>query len=368
MENQSIDKANLITTIKSVPDQLVAGLELSKDIKLAKKYDSIVLCGMGGSALVGELLQIYLSGISNNQFPRLPDGQAISDKTLSPDKQNSLTRQPGNSVTIQVNRSYNLPPESYEPNCLNIISSYSGNTEETLSCFEEALKNNLDCLGLASGGKVMEICKEKNIPIIAMPNPSPDFQPRFATGYSFSALLNLFANNGLLALDTNIFSQTAEKIQSELQILENLGQEIAKKIQGKTPVVYAPVKYKALAMIWKIMFNENAKTPAFWNYFPELSHNEMVGFTKPQGSFYFIMFRDKNDHPQNVKRLEITVKLFKEYGIDSVIIDLPEGDAIYRIFATLQIGNFTSYYLALAYGIDPTPVEMVEKLKKMLAE
>ena len=353
MENQSIDKANLIETIKSAPDQLVAGLELSKDIKLAKKYDSIVLCGMGGSALVGELLQTYLSGISNNQSP-------VPNEIPNPNFKKV--------ITIVVNRSYNLPPESYKPNCLNIISSYSGNTEETLSCFEEALKNNLDCLGLASGGKVMEICKEKNIPIVAMPKPTPDFQPRFATGYSFSALLNLFANNGLLALDTNIFSQTAEKIQSELQILENLGQEIAKKIQGKTPVVYAPVRYKALAMIWKIMFNENAKTPAFWNYFPELSHNEMVGFTKPQGNFYFIMLRDKNDHPQNIKRLEITVKLFKEYGIDSVIVDLPEGDSLHRIFATLQIGNFVSYYLALTYGIDPTPVEMVEKLKKMLAD
>lgn len=349
MAQNEIDKENLIETIKNAPDQLKAGLELSKNVKLDKKFHSIVLSGMGGSALVGELLQIYL----NDQFhtPPSPSGEYPSQE----------------GIKIIVNRSYSLPPESYEPDCLNIISSYSGNTEETLSCFEEALKNNLDCLGLASGGKVTEICKEKNIPLIAMSKPNADFQPRFATGYSFAALLNLFSNNGMLTLNMETFSQTAEKIKSELQILENLGHEIAKKVQGKTPVIYAPIRFKALAMIWKIMFNENSKTPAYWNYFPELSHNEMVGFTNPQAKFYFIMLRDGEDRSQNLKRVKITVDLFKEYGIDSIVVDIPAGDMAYRIFSALQIGSFASYNLALLYETDPTPVEMVEKLKKMLA-
>jgi len=332
MDPKAIDKENLIGVIRKAPEQLTAGLELSKDLRLAKKFDTMVLSGMGGSGHVAELLNVYLD---NSQ--------------------------------IEVNRSYYLPKKAYDPNCLNIISSYSGNTEETISCFEEALKNNLNCLGLASGGKVAEICTAKNIPLIQMPKPTPDFQPRFATGYSFAALLNLMANNGMIMLNTAILRQAEEKIKSDLRVLENLGQEVAKKVQGKTPVIYAPQKFKALAMMWKIMLNENTKTPAFWNFFPELSHNEMVGFTKPQGNFHFIMLRDKHDHPQNLKRLDITVGLFKEYGIDSVVVDLPEGDLLYRIFATLQIGNFASYYLALNYAIDPTPVEMVEKLKKMLA-
>jgi len=339
MKNQTIDKTDVAKTIKAAPDQLVEGPELSKNVKLDKKFDSIVLSGMGGSALVGELLQIYFQPLDNSRQ---------------------------SSVKIYINRSYNLPSESYAPNCLNIISSYSGNTEETLSCFNEVLKNNLDCLGMASGGKVAEICQEKKLNFIQLPKPNPDFQPRFATGYSFAALLNLIAKNGSIMLNTNVFQQTADKIKSNLQALENLGREVAKEVQGKTPVVYAPINFRGLAMIWKIMFNENAKTPAFWNYFPELSHNEMVGFTKPQGSFHFIMFQDKNGHPQNLKRLEITVKLFKEYGIDSTIIDIPEGDMLYRIFSMLQVGSFASYYLALSYNVDPNPVEMVEKLKKML--
>lgn len=341
-----IDKENLIEVIRNAPDQLPAGLELSKDIKLDKKFDSIVLSGMGGSALVGELLQIYLDDLRITTPNRSP-GQAYD-------------------LRLYINKSYSLPKLSYKPDCLNIVSSYSGNTEETLSSFEEALKNNLLCLGIASGGKVVEICQEKNIPLILMPKPNPDFQPRLATGYSFAALLNFLANNGLITLEAGVFEQAAEKIKSDMQVLENLGQDIAKKILGKTPVIYAPVKYRSLAMIWKIMFNENTKTPAFWNYFPELSHNEMVGFTKPQGKFHFIMLRDKNDHPQNLKRLDITVNLFQEYGIESSLIDIPEGDIIYRMFSTLQVGSFTSYHLAMLYGIDPTPVEMVEKLKKLL--
>ena len=339
---QEIDKDNMLGVIKSSPDQLTAGLELAKDVKLDKKFDSIVLSGMGGSALVGELLEIYL------------------------DEQSKIENRKS-KVRIHVNRSYSLLPESYDPSCLNIISSYSGNTEEVLSCLDEALKNNLTILGIGSGGKLKKICEEKNFPFIKMPVPSPSFQPRCATGYGFSALLMLMAQNGLIMLNAERFKTSAKKLKSSLSEFEKLGKEIAEKLQGKTPIIYAPVHFGSLAMIWKIMFNENSKTPAFWNYFPELSHNEMVGFTKLQGKFHFIMLRDKNDHPNNLKRLNITADLFREYSLESAIVDVPEGDIIYRIFAALQIGSFASYNLALAYGIDPTPVVMVEKLKKMLA-
>ena len=335
-----IDKDNMLGVINSSPDQLTEGLILGKDIKIDKKFDSVVLSGMGGSALVAELLRIYLNDLKNT----------------------------AQAVRIYINRSYSLPKVSYAPNCLNIISSYSGNTEETLSSFDEALKNNLNCLGMGSGGKLKEVCQEKKIPFLEMPVPSSTFQPRCATGYGFSALLQLFAATGVLTLEKEDLKNAAEKIKADLNVFSTLGKDVAKKLIGKTPVIYAPEKFKALARIWKIMFNENAKTPAFWNYLPELSHNEMVGFTNPQSQFHFIMLRDKNDFPQNLKRLEMTVAIFKEYGIDSTVIDIPEGEIIYRIFATLQIGNYVSYQLALNYGIDPTPVAMVEKLKKMLAE
>jgi glucose/mannose-6-phosphate isomerase len=121
-------------------------------------------------------------------------------------------------------------------------------------------------------------------------------------------------------------------------------------------------------MIWKIKLNENAKTPAFWNFFPELNHNEMVGWTLPQGKFSVIFLRDPDDHPANQKRFDVTAALMREKGVEVELLDM-EGETVYtRMFQSIALGDFTSYYLALAYGQDPTPVDMVEQLKGLLVD
>jgi glucose/mannose-6-phosphate isomerase len=147
---------------------------------------------------------------------------------------------------------------------------------------------------------------------------------------------------------------------------EKMGQELAKKLSGKTPVVYASPKYKSVAMVWKIKINENAKTPAFWNFFPELNHNEMVGFTNPQGKFFIIMLKDTDDNPKNLKRYQATADLLNGIGIDSEIIDMEGNNVFLKMFSSINYADWASYYLALAYGQDPTPVDLVEKLKKIL--
>jgi glucose/mannose-6-phosphate isomerase len=119
-------------------------------------------------------------------------------------------------------------------------------------------------------------------------------------------------------------------------------------------------------MIWKIKINENAKTPAFWNFFPELNHNEMVGFTLPQAKFTVVMLRDSDDHPKNKKRFEVTAGLLREKGVSVEIVEMPGETVFEKMFGSILIADFTSYYLALEYGQDPTPVNMVEQLKKML--
>ena len=148
---------------------------------------------------------------------------------------------------------------------------------------------------------------------------------------------------------------------------ENQGKELASKIRGKTPVIYSSPKYKPVAMIWKIKINENAKTPAFWNFFPELDHNEMVGFTNPQGKFFIIMLKDSEDDPRNLKRFDATSKLLREKGVESEIVEMHGNNVFSKMFSSLNLADWTSYYLALEYGQDPTPVDMVEKLKKILA-
>ena len=258
-----------------------------------------------------------------------------------------------------------MPPEAFD-NCLNVISSYSGNTEETVSSFEEILKNNLPCVGVAAGGKVVEMCKENNIPFVLMPSPEKILQPRMALACNFAAVFQVLANSGMIEDKTKEFEEAASKLKENSQSFEEQGKKIADEVAGKTPVVYGSTKFKSLAMIWKIMFNENAKTPAFWNFFPELNHNEMIGFTKPQGKFHLVILRDGDTHPRNLKRFEITSNILKKYGVDSTIVDMPEDGMLYRIFSTLQIGCWASYYLALKYEIDPTPVDMVEELKVQL--
>jgi len=119
-------------------------------------------------------------------------------------------------------------------------------------------------------------------------------------------------------------------------------------------------------MIWKIKINENSKTPAFWNYFPELNHNEFVGFSNPQAQFHVLMLKNSEDHPRDLLRYDVTAKFLKERGVGVNIIDIPDGNILYRIFAAIALADWISYYLALEYDQDPTPVDMVEDLKKAL--
>lgn len=338
-----IDKENLYQVIENIPNQLSEGLEIAKDVKVEGKFKSIMISGMGGSALPGNLLRIFLHDLFH--------------------KNSSINH----SFGIFQNRFYSLPPEALD-NCLNVISSYSGNTEETVSSFEEALKNDLPCAAIAAGGKVIEMCQSNNVPFVLMPPEEKILQPRMATACNFAAVFQVLVNSGMIEDKTVEFLETVEKLKRNTKEFRRLGESVAKELKGKIPAIYSSTKFKSLAMIWKIMINENAKTPAIWNYFPELNHNEANSFVNPLGSFHLLMLRDKNDHPQNYKRFEATAKVIENYGIETTMIDIPEGSILYRIFSTLQIGCWASYYLALEYGIDPTPVEMVEKFKKILGE
>lgn len=339
MQNK-IDKENLYSDIENWPDQLVEGLEISKGVKADGRFQSITVSGMGGSAWPANILRIYI----NDLFHSNPGANQ--------------------RFAVYQNRFYSLPPEAHKDS-LNIISSYSGTTEETVSSFQEVIKNGLPCVAIASGGKVLEMCDKNKIPCAILPK---GIQPRIASPYNFAVLYGILTNCGLVEDKKEDFDKYSSELRENLDKFRTQGKEIAKIIREKTPVVYASTKYKSLAMIWKIMFNENSKTPAFWNYFPELNHNEMIGYTNPQGKFHLLVIRDSFDHPRNLKRIEVTSNILKDYGIETTVIDMPEGDILFRIFGTLQIGCWASYYLALEYGVDPTPVEMVEKLKDLLTK
>jgi len=333
-----LDKENLRQVILDSPKQIATGLRLAKNIKVKGKFSALEISGMGGSSLPANILRIYLSSLYR--------------------KHPKTTKR----LAVYQNRFYQLPHEAYQ-HCLNFFSSYSGNTEETVASFRLAIRNKLPSVGFASGGKIAEICAENKIPCVKFPG---GIQPRYAIGYSFAAMLQVLINSGLIHDTTKNLIKMAEKLESNARILETQGKKLAQKLVGKTPIIYSSTRFKALAMIWKIKINENAKTPAFYNFYPELNHNEMVGFTLPQGKFHVITLMDKHDHPQNIKRMKITSNLLKKQGIESTIIEMPDSDVFNTIFSTLLLGDWVSYYLALAYKQDPTPVHLVESLKKQM--
>lgn len=337
-----LDISNLRQMILDGPDQLRTGFEIAKDIKVEGDFRSIEISGMGGSALPGNLFRVYLSELARR-----------SDGTLP-------------RLAIFQNRFYTLPHEAYD-HCLNFICSYSGNTEETVASFEEAIQAKLPTVALSCGGKIEAMAKEHGIPHIKLPIPTPNFQPRVGTGYFFGALFQVLVNQGLVQDTREELLAEAQKVKQSLEKLEAQGKVLAEKMAGKTPVIYASTKFKSVAMIWKIKLNENAKTPAFWNYFPELNHNEMVGWTNPQGKFLVIMLRDSADLPANLKRFTVTVELLRKQGVEVEILDM-EGESAYtKMFMSIALSDFASYYLALSYNQDPTPVQMVEDLKMKLA-
>lgn len=329
------DPSNFREFILQTPDQFEIGFNLAKNIKLEGEFSGVTVSGMGGSALPVNLLKAYL-------------------------------KDQGSSASVCINRTYSLPNKNLSK-YLNIISSYSGNTEETISSLEELHSKNLPFVGISSGGKVEELCKQYSMPHIKLPMPFPNYQPRMGTGYFFGSMLQLLINHGLVNDSTQEIINKAKEFSPRMEGYEQRGKELALKLKGKTPIIYSSSKYKAVAMIWKIKINENSKTPAFWNFFPELNHNEMVGYTNPQSNFFIIMLKDLNDNPKNVRRYEATKNLLAEESIDSEIIELQGDDLFSKMFLSISLADWTSYYLALEYNQDPTPVEMVEKLKKILA-
>lgn len=333
-----MDPSNFRQFILTTPIQFKVGMDLAKNVRVEGNFDSLTVSGMGGSALPVNLLQAYID----------------AEKFIKP-------------LDIYVNRYYSLPPQAKTPTSLNFISSYSGTTEETISSLEEVRSLRLPFIGFSSGGPVETLSKEYGMPHVKLPIPYPNYQPRMGSGYFFGAMYQALVNQGLIPDTTSEILDHAETFDGNMGIYEEKGKDLANKIMGKTPVIYAPARFASTAMVWKIKLNENAKTPAFWNFFPELNHNEMVGYTNPQAKFFIIMLRDKDDDPRNLKRYQATADLLAEEEIESTVIDMDGTDAFSKMFLSISLADWTSYYLALEYKQDPTPVEMVEKLKKILA-
>jgi len=311
--------------------QFEIGLNSAKTAKLKKrKFKGVCVCGMGGSALPGDILAMLL-------------------------KEEKI------SLPLIVQRSYFLGRQ-VKKGWLVICISYSGNTEETISCFKEAKKRNLQVAIITSGGKLKALAKNK-VPLALIPKGYP---PRMALGCQFAALAEILKQTGLIS--SKIVKEISNlKDSLRPKKLEKKGKLLANELIRKIILVYASNRLKHTARIWKIAFNENAKTPAFWNYFSELNHNEMIGFKKNKKSFYFIILKDEKDNPKIKKRMILTEKVLKSQGLQGIIIDFKGKTFLEKIFNSILLSCWTSFYLAKNYKIDPTSVKLIEDFKKQLA-
>jgi len=334
-----IDKSKMREKIFDFPKQFRVGINLAekaKKINFKKLPSKILICGMGGSALPGELLSFF-------------------DKKLSILK-----------VPIFLHRDY-LLPKNLPKDTLVVTISYSGNTEETLDAFFEAKRRKLKIFSIASGGKLEELSKKFKASFVRIPG---GIQPRLALGYQFSALVSLLELHGFLKQKiTDEILELEKKLLPAL--LEKKGKILAKKVFKKIPLIYSSSQNEVLAKIWKIKFNENSKVPAFFNVFPELNHNEMTGIgecTKKilWKNFFLILICAKDDHPRVQKRMRVLNKIFNQKGIKSSWTFLEGKDIFKETFENILLGDFTSYFLAILNKVDPTPVNLVEKFKRLI--
>jgi len=316
-------------TILNFPKQLKEGIERAKDIRVEGRFENIIICGMGGSALSADLLVIFFNDL------KLP---------------------------LYIHRSYNLPSQATKESLI-ICISFSGNTKETILAFKEAQERKLKVAAITAGGELAKSAKKYNTPLVFL--PSVKIQPRWAFGYLFGALIKVLSNSGIIEDNSDEILKIAEKLKP-LE-LETQGKSLAEKLVGKIPLVYASNKFKSLARIWKIKFNENSKIMAFWNYFPELIHNEIVGYGNLK-NFHVIMLRDSDDHPKILKAMDLTADLLRQKGIEVDFVELEKKNVLEKVFENLILSDWVSYYLAKEYKIDPAPVEIVEEFKKKLKE
>lgn len=341
MENliKSRDSQNQFKVLKESYKQIEAAWSRKYSLETinCKKTIGILICGLGGSAISGDLLEYFLS-----------------DELKIP---------------IIVNRGYDIP-SFVNNNWLIIISSYSGDTEETISCFTQALRLKSTILAISSGGKVEEIAIKNSIPHIKI---TSGFQPRYALGFSFFTLLRTFQELNLIKKQDEIvrtISDLWKRKAEEYSEPKNYAAEIAKKLIGFIPVIYSSEFLSSAGYRFKCQFNENSKVHAFHNILPEMNHNEIIGWetqNEKQFNAKIIFLFDNDYHPQIKKRYFIFSELAASKGVEVINLTSSEKKSGVRIMDLIFLCDWISFYLAVLRGFDPSEIDFINEMKKRLA-
>lgn len=340
------DPEDMLGHIAGLPQQCRDAWERAQSFALPFDPDAIrhiVIIGMGGSAIGGDLLQALAA-------PECP-------------------------IPISVVRDYDLPAFVKGPEALVIGSSYSGNTEETLSAFEQAHARGCQLLALTTGGRLAELAHDYGAPVMPIAYKS---QPRAAVGYAFISLVALVCRLGFLRDQANDLAEAVgvmrarqAEIHADVPVVRNPAKRLAGQLVQRIPVVYGAGYLAPVARRWKGQFNENAKAWSHFEVLPELNHNAVSGISFPpelMTRVAVIQLTSSLDHPQIQRRHEITREILMQQGIAVDVIKGRGQSPLAQMLSVLHFGDYTSYYLAMCYGVDPTPVPSIAQLKERLSQ
>lgn len=332
-------QGEMLAAVRTLPQQLITGSSFVGDVgKAALGVKRVIVCGLGGSAFPAELLRLYTDPLG---------------------------------VDLTVSRDYVVRDHRLGADCLVVVSSFSGNTEETVAALHDARERGAQIVVMSAGGKLAVEAARHGLPYVAINKPTPEFQPRAASGFFISALAAVLDNAGLLtggavamaaaggALAKAVSARETEMIDAALAL--------AKRLRGRIPIIYATAPFGVVAKVVKIKLNENSKTPAFFYEIPEFNHNEMVGFTRLPADFSAVIIDDPEAPARLAHRVNVTAATLTDNGVQVERVSLSSAsDDIVKAFESLLFFDYVSCALAALDGIDPNPVAMVEDFKRRL--
>jgi glucose/mannose-6-phosphate isomerase len=342
---KALDPDSMLAEIDDLPNQLQGAWDMGQHLPLAdiSGVKNIVIAGMGGSAIGGDLLVAYVSEFS--------------------------------AVPMIVWRDYDLPAFVAGPETLVIISSHSGNTEEVLSAYDRGLESGAQLLVVTTGGELKRRAGEHGIPLWSFKHAG---QPRAAVGYSFGLLLSAVARLGLIPDPADEVSDAVaamrrqqKRLKPEVPVNMNPAKLMAGQLLDRCPTIIGAGLLAPVARRWRTQIAELAKAVAQFESLPEADHNMLAGVENPEsliGSTMVMFLRASLAHPRNLMRVEATNEILMLEGFGTQIVEARGDTRLAQQWTSLHFGDYCAYYLAIAYGVDPTPVEAIEDLKKRLME
>ena len=337
------DPGGMLATIASLPDQCREGYSLGRGVVGLPRFEdvtAVVVCGMGGSAVAGDVLRALYADHS-----RIP---------------------------MQVVRGAGLPGFC-GPNTLVLASSYSGDTAETIGCFEEALRRRCRVVIVTSGGTLAARAAELALPCVVVPL---GHMPRAALGYLLMSSIGALEVAGLVPPVTEDLDEAVAELEGLVPTLVpsaptsvNPAKRVAAAIGSRVPLVWGAEGFGAVAAArWKTQFNENAKVPAFASTLPELDHNEVVGWSSGRGRrFFLVVLRHDAEPPEVAARFAPSVEIATASGVVTQEVWAGGESALAKLLSLVVTGDFATAYLGLARGEDPTPIDAIARLKQSLA-